>query len=259
MTINVQTQRVTVPTVFVTKGRQRVKQYGNSVYLKNGDEFEIELFNPTTNKVLAKINLNGNSLGSGIVLRPGERVFLERYLDEAKRFLFETYKVDPNDPNVSEAIKNNGNVEVEFFNECNYSLSLTHDYPCYHYHYYDYPYHYHQYPYITYGSVSNGGGSLYSCSSSTIKSCINEEQTVNTDFSGSIETGRVEKGSNSQQTFQYDSTNFNTYYSWKTTWKILPESQKLFVKEDIKVFCTNCGSKRKKTSHVFCPNCGQKY
>jgi len=55
----------TVPTAFVTKGRQRVKQYdGNAVFLNNGDEFEIELFNLTTNKVLAKIELNGVSLGS---------------------------------------------------------------------------------------------------------------------------------------------------------------------------------------------------
>ena len=94
MTINYQTQRETVPVAYVTKGRQRVKQFsghGNgSVYLRNGDEFELELFNPTTSKVLAKISLNGKSLGSGIVLRPGERVFLERYFDEAKKFLFET-------------------------------------------------------------------------------------------------------------------------------------------------------------------------
>ena len=109
MTVNLHTKPVTVPTVYVTKGRQRVKQYDNYiVYLKNGDEFEIEFFNPTINKVLAKINLNGKSLGSGIVLRPGERVFLERYIDEAKKFLFETYEVDGNDSNVKEAIKMNG-------------------------------------------------------------------------------------------------------------------------------------------------------
>ena len=56
MKVNLQAQRVTVPTVFVTKGRQRVKQYGNTIYLKNGDEFEIELFNPTTGKVLKELS-----------------------------------------------------------------------------------------------------------------------------------------------------------------------------------------------------------
>jgi hypothetical protein len=59
-----------------------------TVYLNNGDEFEIELFNPTISKVMAKIDLNGISIGPGVVLRPGERVFLERYINEAKKFLF---------------------------------------------------------------------------------------------------------------------------------------------------------------------------
>jgi hypothetical protein len=77
--------------------------------------------------------------------------------------------------------------------------------------------------------------------------------------SAPLETGRVEKGSNSNQDFSYDSTRFNSYYSWNYTWKILPESQKPLVKEDLKVFCHNCGSKRKKSSHKFCPNCGQKF
>lgn len=75
-----------VPQSFITKGKQRLKQHIDTVYMNNGDEFEIELFNPTQQKVLAKIELNGKSIGSGIIVRPGERVFLERYLDEARKF-----------------------------------------------------------------------------------------------------------------------------------------------------------------------------
>ena len=97
-----------VPQSFITKGKQRLKQHTDTVYLKNGDEFEIELFNPKQNKVLAKIELNGKSIGSGIILRPGERVFLERYLDVAKKFLFETYVVNGNNDEVKNAIANNG-------------------------------------------------------------------------------------------------------------------------------------------------------
>ena len=74
------------PEAFVTKGKQRLKQYTDTVYLNNGDEFEIELYNPTKNKVLAKVEMNGNSIGAGIILRPGERVFLERFLNESKKF-----------------------------------------------------------------------------------------------------------------------------------------------------------------------------
>ena len=108
----------TAPSAYVTKGKQRIKQYDKSVYLNNGDEFEIELFNPTQNKVLAKIEINGNNIGgSGIVLRPGERVFLERYLNEAKKFLFETYKVNGSNSDVLKAIENNGDLSVKFYSE----------------------------------------------------------------------------------------------------------------------------------------------
>jgi hypothetical protein len=293
--VNLHTERVTAPTLFVTKGRQRVKQYSNNVvYLKNGDEFELELFNPTSNKVLAKISLNGSSLGSGIVLRPGERVFLERYFDEAKKFLFETYEVDGSNPNVKEAIKMNGVIDVEFFDEYK-PCTITYIYPPVTW-IYTWPWYTPSYPYPTWtptsptwtytsGSysynnttgisgnsvkscsdpgVSNGHTAFY-CSSDYIKSqkVADNKLEINTANAvmsfAPIETGRVEKGSTSNQYFTHDSTSFNSYYTWKTTWTILPDSQKVFAKEDLKVFCANCGAKRKKDAHKFCPNCGTKF
>ena len=68
-----------------------------------------------------------------------------------------------------------------------------------------------------------------------------------------------EKGSSSNQSFVYDSSTFNAYPSASNWWKIKPVSEKILVKEDLKVFCTECGSKRKKDSHKFCPHCGTKY
>ena len=115
--ISINTIGLAVPQSFITKSKQRLKQQIDTVYLNNGDEFEIELFNPTQNKVLAKIEMNGNSIGNGIILRPGERVFLERYLDEAKKFLFETYVVNGNNKEVQDAIENNGDVVIKFYNE----------------------------------------------------------------------------------------------------------------------------------------------
>jgi hypothetical protein len=264
------------PTVFVTKGRQRVKQYENNlVYLKNGDEFELELFNPTSNKILAKISLNGKLLGEGLVLRPGERVFLERYFDESKKFRFETYEIDAKDPNVSKAIEMNGIVDVEFYDE--YRKPYVIHYPVYYY-YCNYP----QYvPCVLYsptvttssdiytananlfssgvtsGSVSysysnNDDNMSFSCYCSDVK--LSDEKGVDMK-----ETGRVEKGSYSDQHFTYDSTSFNYYCSWKCTWKIMPESRKAYRKEDLKVYCSNCGSRRKKETHKFCPSCGTKF
>jgi hypothetical protein len=279
MTHNNYSQRVTAPTAFVTSGRQRVKQYsgqGNgSVYLRNGEEFEIELFNPTSNKVLAKIKLNGNYISSsGIVLRPGERVFLERYLDEARKFAFETYEVDANDPNVKEAIRNNGDLEVEFYDQSqpnSWNISCN---PYWEYHP-NYPAYYYinggstAGNSITYGSSSSGckGTSGPAESSRTltatafsysVQNDANQMKDFSRDFAPQ-ETGRVEKGDFSNQSFIADSTFFNSYYSWRTFWKILPKSKRPYVKEDLAVYCTNCGAKRRKASHHFCSNCGQRF
>ena len=263
-TYNYSTQRVTAPTVFVTKGRQRVKQYGNTIYIKNGDEFEIELFNPTTNKVLAKISLNGKNLGSGIVLRPGERVFLERYFDEAKKFLFETYEVNGADPNAKEAIKMNGIVDVEFYNQYSSSGITWISGYVYQPHIYTNPvvnpspsYFYTSTAPSTISSTQIGG--TYTCSCNNVNEAKAYVDAAPIQDFAPLETGRVEKGSNSDQSFSYDSTTFNTYYSWKTTWTILPESQRVFTKEDLNVYCVGCGKKRRKISDAFCSKCGSKF
>ncbi len=106
------------PSAHVTTGKQRLKQNGSNVYLNDGEEFEIEIFNPKSISVLAKIKINGNYLsGGGIIVRPGQRVFLERYLNETKKFKFKVYEVNSSSKEVQEAIKNNGEVIVEFYDE----------------------------------------------------------------------------------------------------------------------------------------------
>jgi hypothetical protein len=75
----------------------------------------------------------------------------------------------------------------------------------------------------------------------------------------SIETGRVEKGGSSDQSFKTVDKTFNHYTCATSIWKILPISQKVFEKQDLKVYCTNCGKKRKKDSDKFCSSCGNKF
>ena len=273
-------QKATEPTAFVTKSKQRVKQYDNNIiYLKNKEEFEIELFNPTQSKVLAKISLNGKSLGSGIILRPGERVFLERYFDEARKFLFETYNVDANDPNVKAAIVQNGSVEVEFYQEyvpCIYSSSTITYTPYYgNIRYNNAGYNtgiktttsnaktrgFNDNWSNTLGVDLSGSGSFYCSTSSPLNEGVKSAEPIEiSNCCAKVEeTGRIEKGEVSDQSFVYDSTSFNSYYSWKTFWKILPDSQRPIYKQDLSVYCTKCGAKRKKSSHKFCPNCGQSF
>ena len=74
------------------------------------------MFNPTNKKILCKIEFNSNHSwnSEGLVLRPGERVFLERYLDSNKKFKFETYNV-PDTIEAQNATVENGNVKISFF------------------------------------------------------------------------------------------------------------------------------------------------
>ena len=258
-----------VPQSFITKGKQRLKQHIDTVYMNNGEEFEIELYNPTQNKVLAKIEMNGNSIGNGIILRPGERVFLERYFDEAKKFLFETYKVNGDNQEVQNAIAKNGDVTISFYREYVPStVTLT--------------------PYLYTTNIGNtftttGGIGTYNTTTvgNVNYSTLSETYTTNSASSSSfnvsksltsnsvkptlgkrtreIETGRVEKGSNSDQSFVYDNSSFE-YFSFHTNWwKIKPMQDKSITKEDLVVYCTECGAKRKKDNHKFCPHCGNKY
>ena len=277
------------PESFITKGKKRLKQHTNTVYLNNGDEFEIELFNPTKNKLLAKIEINGNPIGSGIVLRPGERVFLERYLDEAKKFLFETYVISGKNKDVQEAIANNGDVQIKFHEEIipfsnigsgtlygsgntltinnpNWNINNTT------------PFTYTTHNTLggtsipTSGTYTTGGtftttstNTFYNSSLTSGISNISHDSAAcmdsfqPTSVFRSIETGRVEKGSNSNQSFSYDNSSFRSYASYINSWKIKPQSTKLVVKEDLVTYCTECGAKRKKDTHKFCPHCGTKF
>lgn len=256
--------RYVVPQSFITRGKQRLKQHVDTVYMNNGDEFEIELYNPTQNKVLAKIELNGKSIGNGIIVRPGERVFLERYLDEARKFLFETYVVNGNNEEVQKSIEKNGDVVVKFYDETTYPLygsipvwnsnwnnGITTQYPN------------GVRTFTTNGlNLIGSSSSNYSYVNDTVTSSIDANLNIPKSKKSKerhIETGRVEKGSESNQSFVYDNSSFNTFPIYTNWWKIKPNSTKVMVREDLLVYCTECGSKRKKDSHKFCPHCGTKF
>ena len=89
------TTKVGKPTAHITKKKSRLKIYnGNTVFLNDKDNFEFEIHNPTQKSVLCKIKLNGEYIStSGVVIRPGQRVFLERFLDTNNKFEFSTYEV----------------------------------------------------------------------------------------------------------------------------------------------------------------------
>ena len=259
------------PTAHLAINKGRIKQYKKNsevpvYYLNKGQEFQIELYNPTSNRVLAQIKLNNKYIsGNGLILRPGERVFLDRYLDENRKFLFDTYKVKKSKKN-KKAIEDNGDLVVEFYDEQIY-LPMQ--------------------PWNTTGNWNFGDCTTYftntsgdytltgsigtttTCSSNATPICsttgnmdLNYNMANRSDApvkkEKSIETGRVEKGGVSKQKLEEASGNFNSWANTIISLKLLPTSQKNMTTEDVRrQYCTDCGGKVK-NSHKFCANCGSR-
>lgn len=269
------------PEFFITSGRNRIKQFEDKVYLRNGQTFEIELYNPTNETVLAQIKMNGKAISSsGIVLKPANRVFLERYLDTNNKFVFETYEVNgsPDDLN---AISLNGFIEVKFYKESEpFIPQLTPTIQWNDMRWNDDntgTYRYYNQDFTTISGISNitftttgldntqlelfsnGNLGLGNTTPNAKLNISNNTRSLSKKSKG-VETGRVEKGDRSNQHFETYSGTFQSYAFHTTSWTILPESRKPITPKDVnKVYCTGCGTRRKKQSWMFCPNCGSKH
>lgn len=263
------------PTAHIAISNNRVShknQRGDrTVYFPNSTEFQIELTNNHTGTVLAMITVNGKAIGSsGLVLRPGEHIYLDRFIDDAKKFLFDIYEVDDNSA-VKKAIQYNGIVKVEFFKEqevipirtttwvsppsifyCNTGGSLI-------------------------GGAGDGAGgagnwsktydSATSYANSSVTYTADSVMSVGTsrgtlrslmtdapskaDFN-TMETGRVEQGGNSNQQFTTVNKQFESFAFHTETIKILPSSCST---SHITVYCSDCGRRFRKTEK-YCSRCG---
>jgi hypothetical protein len=266
------------PQAWVAIKRNRQKIYNgqgkSQVYLKDGQEFQIELFNPTQSRYLVKFKINGNySSDRGLILNPGQRYFLDRFIDEDRKLAFSTYEIEDSKA-AKKAIEKNGLLEVEFYSETflhgniisypkiyntpNWSQPIWTTNPS-------------TFWYGTSNGISNnaGGSSTLTLAGSTINNVSYTSGTVNcgttytstSNYSSvvndaSIETGRVEKGEKSDQKFEEGYGTFGSWASYTTTVQIIPLSQKPAEAQEIRSYCTGCGSRIKKQTWKFCPNCG---
>lgn len=314
--------RYHVPEASICINKSQLKLYNKqdkfpTYYLDNGQEFQIQLFNPTQDTILAKIQLNGKSISQGgLVLKPGERVFLERYLDIPKKFLFETYEVH-NTQLVKQAIEHNGDFKVEFYRESQIvpisnTITTTTTWP--NLGYPDiYTYDANKFgrstligrsdisssapasmDWLTLGefdnssalgqasgnamhsqgnnSLSNSTNAFYSSTSHltsgtqfkspgvhTTESDLSTSSSKQVPSTKTIETGRVEAGSDSNQQITYVNKSFEYVAFHTVEYKLLPTSQKINTTKDLQVarYCHTCGTKRK-PEHKFCPACGTK-
>ena len=247
------------PEAFVTVKKNRLKLYENkNHYLKSKTNFEIELFNPTNDSVLAKIWLNDKLMSaSGIIVKPGQRVYLERFLDTPEKFQFNVFEVD-DVKETKAAREKNGLVKVSFFNKTvtlnNLLLgngsSTTTIYP----------------NTLTYTSTTSNPFNITAGTTSTqTVSSAYYSNAVNT-FAGpnvrsaviadSVETGRVAKGGKSKQEFKQEGGSYSDYSFVNWEFQLLPESVKPVETSEIRNYCNECGIRIRKSSWKFCPNCG---
>lgn len=245
------------PTANITIGRNRLKVYDHAkVYMRDGSSFEIELWNPKTVRVLAKIRINGKYVSSGgIVVNPGQRVYLERFIEADRKFRFSTYDVEDSEP-AKRAIADNGLVQVDFYSEVEtYQIPYQQNYW--------FPSGSDRYTLTNTGGVSFGGttvNSVFSCSNSvgntSITSDVSKVSFQNFNVNGSLETGRVEQGEKSEQTLEYTNGSFNSWTCAQASFKILPESARPVEAGEIRTYCPECRARVKKSSWKFCPSCG---
>ena len=261
-----------VPSAVITTNGNELKLYkGNVVYLNNGDNFELMMFNPLKEKIGIEIIFNGFKKGdSYLVLNPGQNVVLDRFLDEKRKMIFETYSIDGNNSDAVEAIANNGIIDFRFYKES--------------YNYYT--------PQTTninwnlkskkrYTSTGNqgftggeghqgfsGGKGTEQFSTNTFTTTQNTDvnfsntnsnnELYSTKLEESIETGRIEKGDVSKQDLRvveliFENTPFHTI-----TYKIMPHSAKSVEIGEIRQYCDQCGYRLRKSNWIYCPKCGNK-
>ncbi len=270
------------PEAHICVKKSRVKNKSGKVYLKDGDEFQIELFNPLTNSILCEISFNGSKIGGGLVLKPGQRVFLERYITSNNKFLFTTYDVETGIKEVQDAIRENGEVKIQFMHEKKPATPIyTQPWITWIKPYYNNDYNIYYNGNIGTGNLNRSGNNFFPAAfDSNINMANSGSNTVTnnnglkpqsfTNYNDSNnngicldslnmeETGRIDMGDKSNQEFQETYQEFE-YFSFHTlSFKLLPKSKEPVEQSEIKQYCTGCGRKVKKNEN-FCPKCGTKH
>ena len=266
----------------IAVNKSLLKEYSSSeyqrvVYLNDGDEFQLQLFNPEQHPIAAKIFLNGDELSDMLVIRPGERIWLERYLDQARKFKFSTYEIEDS-YEAKEAASLNGEVKIQFYRvktpRQNGVINISS------------PISTIGSPISIYYNAINGDSyqekdfsEPVSPSVPNVVNLASSDMSKETSYASSyssdtgynfyasstaaepepsIETGRVEQGGYSNQKFSYVNYDFEDWPFRTETISILPLSRKPVTASDLKKkYCSNCGRKLS-PKHKFCPYCGTK-
>jgi hypothetical protein len=229
---------------------------GNDIFLNNGDEFQIRLFNPLSTKIGAQVSINGKESNHLLVLNPGEDVVVDRFIDEQRRMIFETYQYDESNAAARAAVANNGIIDLKFFKEYfppvypswnvvntttifGDTSTLTSNSMCY-------------------------DSNVFQCSSNLDFASENELNKseinlgkISKSLKSRKETGRVSKGDKSSQNFQNVDVQFEVYPFHTITYHLKPMSERKSTRE-VREYCVQCHYRIRKPSYLYCPKCGNK-
>lgn len=234
----------------ISKRKSLLKEYKTqngtlrTVYLNDSDEFEIMLFNPKDTVIAAEVSINGEVFSRKIVIHPGERIWLDRFIDIPEKMIFKAYLKEDN---LYGRPAENGLIQVSFYDKLQYiceSYSDNHDSSV-----------------LTavFTAAPNKGClqkgidcSIYNANgfynTSSVSACVTDKSS-----NAKKETGRH---SDTKFSDTYDSFCLNPFAT--EVIKILPMSQKPVYSKDLaKRYCSACG-RRIKSSFKFCPYCGNK-
>lgn len=251
------------PSAIITVAGSEKKIYqGGQIFINDGENFEIRFFNPLQEKIGVEIIFNGIKKNDGLlVLRPGEDITLDRFLGEKKKMKYETYTIDGDSKSAVKAAELNGLVEFKFYKEkINYGcgfITFTNN-----------NFNFNSPTYTSpgvYGTSTTASGyyntngiNLTGSIGASTDSFFYDAQPLKRTKSlksKKVETGRIEKGPESNQDLktvdvEFDLTPFHTI-----NYLLKPNSQKPTEITEVRQYCTKCAYRIRKQSWKFCPKC----
>jgi hypothetical protein len=274
------------PEAHISVNHNKIKVYDNNkLYLKDNTEFEIAFNNDSDYYVKAAITMNGIKQNYALVLRPHQRFYLDRFMDEKKKLKFNTFLTGNDDiEKLKEIIEKNGRIDIRFYKEIQSNIKYT-------------TYNTNTYDIGPFGNVINSGNISKNDIINNTREIIRPDGVSNTSkklkhFAKSInsyynshdpleninmsfgkpeeiETGRIEVGNKSNQDFVNTDKQFEFFTVATFSYHIMPESHKpksepkknnyvLADDKEFRAYCSMCG-RRVKKGWKFCPGCGNKY
>ena len=86
---------IVYPDCDILINNQKRKIYGkNKIYLNDGDYIQIGIFNPLYERIGVQLEFNGEKEKKLLIVNPGQKIKLDRFIDTKKKIKFSTYVVD---------------------------------------------------------------------------------------------------------------------------------------------------------------------